>query len=78
MHIINKEIKEIIKYLPKKNITGPDRFRAEFYQTFIDANIPQTIPPKFGEILHYQLDNTSESYRKKNKKTHLKGVESRK
>lgn len=65
MHIINKAIKKIIKNLPTKNCTVPDRFRAEFYKTFTDTNIPQTIHKKVGEILHYQLNNSSKSYRKK-------------
>jgi hypothetical protein len=55
---------KIIKNLPTKNCTVPDRFRAEFYKTFTDTNIPQTIHKTVGEILHYQLNNSSKSYRK--------------
>ena len=45
--ITSKETQEVIKSLPTKESPGPDRFSAEFYQTFI-----ADITPILSNIFH--------------------------
>ena len=47
MLLLHKEIEEIIKNIPTKKSTGPDRFRAEFYQIF-----PENVTPIFLKTFH--------------------------
>jgi hypothetical protein len=47
--IMHNEIEAAIKSLPKKKSQGPDRFLAEFYQTFKEELIP-TLLKVFCEV----------------------------
>ena len=44
--ITNKEIKTVIKKLPKNESPGPDGFSGEFYETFKDYTYPSQNLPK--------------------------------